>query len=465
MTGKPVTRKPMTRKPVTEDSKRDDRDETMEVGPTGQEREEVRSRALSQRAREDGGEGLRIPGRLGLVALVGLLSVVGITACDDASLIPPEVPEEGAMFQRYVALGASITAGFESGGINDSTQAHSWPALLAESMGTEFNQPLLARPGCPPPYTNILESTRVGGGDADTCALRSQPIPTVLHNVAVPGAEVGDLLDNTGSDSEANALTQLILGGRTQVEAAADAEPTFVSVFAGGNDILGVATSGSLAPATSVEDFTAEYQTLATRIEDMNPEGAVLAGVPNIFAVDLTTGAVPFPFLSLGAAYAQAETEPGWPATFDVADNCAPQSEFPDGEPGEASLVPFSYGFGELFAAAREGQSVTLDCLNDPEVLTTTEWQQAAATVGAYNAVIQQAADARGWAYADMTSVLTGLRDAGAIPPFPNLAEAPNLFGPIFSQDGIHLTATGQGALSGSVAEAIDATYGTTVAA
>lgn len=399
-----------------------------------------------------------------VLLLLGLLSIVGIAACDDAALVPPEEPAEGAMFQRYVALGASITAGFESGGINDSTQAHSWPALLADAMGTEFNQPLLARPGCPPPYTDILEGTRVGGGDAETCALRSQPIPTVLHNVAVPGAEVSDLLSNTGPDSEANALTQLILGGRTQVEAAADAEPTFVSVFAGGNDILGVARAGSPAPATPVEDFSAEYQDLASRIEAMSPEGAVLVGVPNIFAVDLATGAVPFPFVSLGAAYAEAEGQPGWPTTFDVADNCAPQGEFPDGEPGEASLVPFSYGFGVLFAAALEGESVTLDCLSDPEVLTTTEWQQAAATVAAYNAVIQQAADARGWAYADMTQVLVGLRDAGAIPPFPNLSAAPDLFGPFFSQDGIHLTAAGQAEFATAVAEAIDAAYGTTVA-
>lgn len=398
------------------------------------------------------------------LVLLGLLSVVGLAACDDAALMPPEEPTEGAMFQRYVALGASITAGFESGGINDSTQAHSWPALLADAMGTEFNQPLLARPGCPPPYTNILEGTRVGGGDAQTCALRSQPIPTVLHNVAVPGAEVSDLLSNTGPDSEANALTQLILGGRTQVEAADDAEPTFVSVFAGGNDILGVARGGDLAAATPVEDFAEDYGSLVGEVESMDPEGAVLVGVPNIFAVDLATGAVPFPFLSLGAAYAAAETRPGWPDNFDVADNCAPQSDFPDDQPGEASLVPFSYGFGVLFAAAQEGESVTLDCLDDPQVLTVTEWQTAAATVEAYNGVIQQAADARGWAYADMTPVLTGLRDAGAIPPFPNLAAAPDLFGPVFSQDGIHLTATGQADFAIAVAEAIDAAYGTTVA-
>ncbi|MFW6200173.1 MAG: SGNH/GDSL hydrolase family protein [Gemmatimonadota bacterium] len=395
---------------------------------------------------------------------VGIVTMLGLSACDDAALVPPEEPEAGAIFQRYVALGASITAGFESGGINDSTQAHSWPALLADAMGTEFNQPLLAAPGCPPPFTNILEGTRVGGGDGESCGLRAQPIPTDLHNLAVPGAEVGDMLDNLGPDSEANALTQLILGGRTQVEAAADADPTFLSVFAGGNDILIVARSGDPASATPIQEFTSDYETLASEVAALNPEGVVLVGVPDIFAVDLATGRVPFPFLSLGAAYAAAEGQPGWPATFDVADNCAPEAEFPDGEPGEASLVPFSYGFGELFAAAEQGQAVQLDCLNDSEVLTTTEWGQASATVAAYNGVIQQVADAQDWAYADLTPVLTALRDQGVVPPFPDLDAAPDIFGPMFSQDGIHVALPGQTELAAGVAEAIDDTYGTTVA-
>lgn len=399
-----------------------------------------------------------------LAVVFALGAALTLGACDDASLMPPDEPEEGAMFQRYVSLGASVTAGFESGGINDSTQAHSWPALLADAMGTEFNQPLLASPGCPPPFTNILEGTRVGGGDAGSCGLRAQPISTELHNLAVPGAEVGDLLDNLGPDSDANPLTQLILGGRTQIEAAADADPTFVSVFAGANDILGVAQSGDPSPATPIQEFTSEYQTLVSEVAALNPEGAVLAGIPNIFAVDLASGAVPFPFLSLGAAYAAAEGQPGWPPTFDVADNCAPQSGFPDGEPGEAALIPFSYGFGQLFAAAEQGQAVQLDCVNDPEVLTTTEWGQASATVQAYNAVIQQAADAQGWAYADMTQVITDVRDAGLIPPFPNLAAAPDIFGPIFSQDGIHVAAPGQAEFAAGIAEAVDATYGTTLA-
>ena len=41
-------------------------------------------------------------------------------------------PPAGAPFMaRYVAIGNSITAGFQSNGINDSTQRRAYPHLLA----------------------------------------------------------------------------------------------------------------------------------------------------------------------------------------------------------------------------------------------------------------------------------------------------------------------------------------------
>ena len=55
------------------------------------------------------------------------------------------------IFSSYVALGNSITAGYQSGGINDSTQRLSYAVLLAKQMGTRFAYPSLVMPGCPPP--------------------------------------------------------------------------------------------------------------------------------------------------------------------------------------------------------------------------------------------------------------------------------------------------------------------------
>src|SRR5262245_27974492 len=101
------------------------------------------------------------------ILISGLLALSG---CDNESLMPPN-PTAGSRFARYVALGNSITAGFQSAGINDSTQLQSYANLVATQMGTTFNMPLLNRPGCPGPYTNVFTQARVGGATAPPCAL------------------------------------------------------------------------------------------------------------------------------------------------------------------------------------------------------------------------------------------------------------------------------------------------------
>ena len=104
-----------------------------------------------------------LPGRGRALAALALAAPLILASCDDATLMSPD-PEAGDVFARYVALGNSITAGFQSDGINDSTQTRSYAAFLAEGMGTRFEVPELRAPGCPPPLVNVFEGTRVGGG-------------------------------------------------------------------------------------------------------------------------------------------------------------------------------------------------------------------------------------------------------------------------------------------------------------
>lgn len=395
--------------------------------------------------------------RLTGLILVALLPLAA-GACDDESLMPP-APEGGEIFGSYAALGASITAGFQSGGINDSTQRQSYPRMLADAMGTRFNLPLLRTPGCPPPFTDILAGERLAGGTDETCALRERP-DGPIHNLAVPGAEVADLLSNSGPGTNANALTQFILGGRTQVGAAAELGPSFLTVFAGGNDILAALQAGDPAAATPAPQFAQQYGQLADRIAEMGPEGVVLVGVPNVIGFD-DQGRPTFPFVSLGAAYAQASQSPAWPDEFVVNPNCAPDDVFPDGQPGHQSAVPFGYGFGQLFAAAQQGQPVELDCLADDQVLTVSELQQVGGLLQQYNQTIAGIAQENGWTFVNPTPLLTSLRDGGQIPAFPTITDpSVPLFGPIFSQDGVHLSAAGHRAVAGFLADEINAAFG-----
>src|SRR5882762_6489191 len=123
--------------------------------------------------------------RRNLVA-AGVSIVLLTAACHQDELFSPLPPlyTGGALFKRYVAMGNSITAGIQSGGINDSTQKQSYAVLVAAAMGGDpFYYPSLNAPGCPPPFTNIFTGARLGGVGVtgSTCLLRNANIPPYLN--------------------------------------------------------------------------------------------------------------------------------------------------------------------------------------------------------------------------------------------------------------------------------------------
>ncbi len=392
----------------------------------------------------------------------GLSLVLLAAAChqDELFTSPPPQYAGGAMFQRYVAMGNSITAGFQSGGINDSTQKQSYAVLVAGKMGSPFYLPSLVKPGCPPPFTNVFTGARLSGGTSTTCALRSAAIPPFLSNVAVPGAEALDVLQNgPGTGTNSNVLTQLILGGRTQIQAMMDAHPTFVSIWAGNNDVLGAATNaanaGNPALVTPVATFQTEYSQIVDSVK-ASGAGAVLIGVGKVTAI---------PFFSQGATYfaIKAGLVPGvaFPPTFIVGPNCAPSGL---GGKGDSVLVPFPFG-AALIGAAAAGASDTLFC-TELQTVQPAELVNLLTTVAAYNTFISGQATANSWAYFDPNPTLDSLRAiATQVAPFPTLGAAcsANPFGLAFTCDGVHPSAATHLIIARHVVQAINVKYSSAI--
>lgn len=395
-------------------------------------------------------------------AAAGLLLMVA--ACHNDELFrPAAITPIDPLFARYVSMGNSITAGFQSGGINDSTQLQSYANLLAKQMQTPFYIPLLNRPGCPPPLVNLFTGAVVGPPlpPALPCALRKSQaaVSPILNNVAVPGAEVEDILSNLSPSSNANTLTTILLGGQTQTQAMLRANPTFVTVWIGNNDVLGAATDtangGNPAKVTAPADFTARYDSVLDAIDSTPASGkGVLLGV-----VDVAVA----PYFSYGHIYLGAKLAGALPATLTVALSCAPQAS---GGVGDTTLVPFRYGFG-LIAAALAGATVTLDCLNDHNI-TPSELANLHAAVAAYNAHIASEANARGYAFANPNPLLAALRaDTNQVAVFPHpppdarAVTAP--FGLALSRDGVHPSAASHKLVANALIQAINAKYSTSL--
>lgn len=417
-------------------------------------------------------------------AILGLL--LAAAACNDENVNrPPAITPVDPLFDRYVSMGNSITAGFQSAGINDSTQSQSYAVLLARAMHSPFFPPLMRRPGCPPPLTSVFVNppTRVSGGTATTCALRvvTNPPPPYVSNTAVPGAEVFDLYNNFAfaPDTNANVLTSFFLGGLTQTQMMERAQPTFVSVWIGNNDVLGAATNfanaGDTTRITSIADFQTRYTALLDTVEAAGPQGALLIGVANVTRI---------PYFSRGTTYfaIKAGLVPGaaFPTNFVVAANCAPPR-------GDSVLVPFPYGLPKIDSAlGNPAGTYTLDC-SVPQVVVPSELVALVTAVTAYNTAISAAASAHGWAYFDPNPTFDSLAVAGAIPLFPfarnaagtvnpcagtpakttppPLPATPPPFGLMFSCDGIHPSVATHRLIADHLRNVIDAKYGTAIPA
>ncbi len=398
--------------------------------------------------------------------------VIMLAGCRADQLVEPPASAgtNAGLFRRYVSLGNSIAAGFQSGGINDSTQRASFAVLFAQQAGTPFTYPSLAGRGCPAPLVNNVTQERVGSQpDDQPCDLRQLPLPLYLNNLAVPGLNVADAFSNTASGlGTYSRLTQFFLGGRTQIEWLMAEQPTFVSVEIGPNDVLGAIISGSnpgdptlVTPPTA---FEAAYRQLADSIVATGAE-AVLFTIPDVTLV---------PYVSSGSTYwcirnqpACGFTAPDFPPGFTVSNNCAPEAAIP-GSPGDETLVPWTVGLAKI-AAAAAGAPATLDCSVDAEVVLPSELAVIRDAVQADNAAIQAVADEHDWAIFDINLPFAALRADGSIPDFPDISQALSggnvTFGPIFSLDGFHPSSLAQALIANDVIAVVNAKYGTALPA
>jgi len=397
-----------------------------------------------------------------------------MSACDKDSLQPPTASNVSTsvqpLFTRYVAIGNSITAGLQSGGINDSTQLEAYPVLLARQMGLQtpdantswtnsWNTPLMRGPGCPPPYTNIFTQTRLGGGDATTCLFRQVPIPPFVNNISFPGADVVETFTYYSPSivpSVTDVYKTFLLGGRTQVEIARLMDPTFLTVWIGNGDILDAlldtSDPGNPNLYPTPEEFHATYhQMIDSLVQLRNVQGGVLLGVVQVTAA---------PYASVGGAYFQASLAiPD--LTVDV--NCLAKEEIPFTTDSASVLVPFHYG-APIVGAASAGVPQTLDCSVD-EVISPTEAIGMISAVAQYNSIIASSAESLDWIYLDPNVLLAGLaQDPTAIRPFPAFSPADpqhdtEPFGWALSLDGLHPSGRAHVLVTDALIDAINAKY------
>ena len=376
---------------------------------------------------------IALPGRV--AALCGL-TLLAAACYPDAKVFTTQATDQNSILERYAALGNSITAGYQAGGITDSTQRESYAFYFAQQAHTRYGYASLLRPGCPPPYSSFLAQTRPTGTTAATCALRGNST-ALLNNVAVPGAASVDPTAPTSPSS--NTLTTLILGGKTQVDKALEIDPTFISAWIGNNDVLPAAAGNAsiVAAVTPTATFITNYKKMADALQAApHAKGGVLFGV-----VDITNVPQLFSATQLASATNQALINAAAGTTVVIHPNCL-------SAPGNQSLInlnivrairgqqhpPVIACVANTPVTLPNGQVVQI---GDALVLDVAEQQTLTTRVNEYHAYIKAKADTMHFIYINPNVLLSALRTAGTIPAFPN-PTLPNPFGALISPDGIH---------------------------
>jgi lysophospholipase L1-like esterase len=404
---------------------------------------------------------------------LSVVAVVGSCSGDDLNeVLGPSPTGVNSIFQSYVAMGNSITAGYQSGGITDATQQASYARLLAIQMGTRYAYPSIAGRGCTPPVANF--QTQAGAGTITAaqrptiCDLRAAASATdILNNVAVPNASSYD--PTAPSTPFSNILTSLFLGGKTQVRKALDANPTFVSIWIGNNDVLGFALSDGranaptgLAGMTPVAVFQANYDAMISQLTAGAPGvKGVLIGV-----VQVANAPIMFPAAALQSPTFKGgfDAIAGGATTLDPS--CAP------GGAGATSLVNTFLAFQmrtgvfpRIIACVPGGASGAIPApVGDILILDPAEQVTIQTRIDAYNTYISGKATALGFAYVDPNPLLVTLKAAGTlISPLPNFGIT-GTFGSGMSLDGVHPGAAVQREIANALIPAINAKYGTTLA-
>ena len=392
-----------------------------------------------------------------LAGAAALTCLVGLAACSDTVDIVRPAPTPGNdLFHSYVNLGNSIGAGFQSDGIVDSTQMQSYAVLLAQQVGTRFAVPLLRKPGCRPPLTNILTGARYLGATATTCAGRDPASVTdIINNVAVPGALAADPTAN-GNGPGSSVLTQMILGGATQVTRALEAKPTFVTVEIIGNDILAPAGSGQLGGVTPVATFTANIDRIVDPLVAGGVRGGVLFGTVNVLRSAIFFPAAALQNPQFAGSIAQAAGVP--PAQLIIHPNCV----------GSTSLISFPGIVAFLRASpvkiiACQPNTIPGTVVGDAGVLDPAEQASLTTTINAYNAYLSQKATAAGWGFYDVNTTLDAAVARGDITPV-NLANPAQPFGRFMSLDPAHPSAIGHRYIVNDLIDVVNAKYGTSIA-
>jgi hypothetical protein len=438
--------------------------------------------------------------------LIITIIITFVIGCKDRSDITSPPPQSGtADFTHYVAIGNSITAGYQSSALFQNAQAYAFGNLIAQQVNTSFAIPLISDPGIGGQlYVQSFSST---GADIKQLPSSGVPInldfPGPYNNLGIPGALLWDILNATSSTTcasyllsstpTANPYFDIVLrptsGLGTQFQQARLLHPTFLTLWIGNNDVLGFATSGGFSPSspTPTATFQSLYNQLGDSIASLGAK-VIVANIPDVSNIPYFTTVGPLMAMKIPWATVKLLGSPG--LFYQKHGVTLPdQTTFTDSlhlatlqvlitltGQNYASLVGTATGkwySDNSYPALPPGIDTTKPFGLHPQnpwpdalILDPSEIQTAETTTAAFNQTISIVASAKGFGLVDISSIfksifLASMTSGGGMYYGVELSTM-FITGGLFSLDGVHPSNRGQGLIANEFLKVINAKFGST---
>lgn len=389
-----------------------------------------------------------------------------------AMAMPALAARGSADFTRYVVIGDSYGAGVSNGSLVISHQLWSYPSVIARQVGIPvcgpdpacagFQQPLVSEPGLGPELVlqSIFPSVVIGPKAAAGGQPLNLTLPRPYNNLSVPGFRVHDLLTVTGAEPNSGAAQFILRGLGNSVQQALAQQPTFMTIWIGGNDVLGAVLAGTPAALTPIESFRADFATLINTLTTAAPNAGMVVGtLPDTTLIPFATTVPP---VIINPATGQPVLGPNGQPIFMFADLGGGQ--LGQLTPGSRvtlnglALMQSGYGLPPGFPSQLPNAGKPLP---DAVVLTPTELAAIRARADEVSAAIAEIAGAKDIPVVDFDPVfeqfIEGIEIAGVH------LDASFVTGGLFSLDGFHLTDIGYAFFANEYIKVINEEYGTRI--
>ena len=432
-----------------------------------------------------------------------------LSGCTDSAPDGPKASLGSVTVNKYVAIGNSLSAGYQSNGLYESAQKYSFPNLIAAQLTAagagigKFEQPIYSDPGTPDALTGkasryeiiSLTGPVIGPKGLTAGAPTNSTLARPYDNMGVPGAVIYDFLDTTNIITKAgaprsNPLFQLVLrsqaafGSNIYIQAKAQ-HPDLVTFWLGNNDVLGFATSGGTKPTAPTDAATFAFlygQAIDSLRAGLPNAKIVVANIPDVKAIPFFNTVGPKMAAGIPASYylryqkhgvtgpsvdSTKLTEAGAPLICLTASPYASLLGHPTGAWYRYVASATGYPLAAVIGAGIDTtKAFGFDPRNpfpDALVLDAGEQQTAATALASFNGTIAAKAAAKGCALVDINAFFTMIKTQGGIVANGETFTSDYISGGLFSLDGVHPSSKGAGIVANKFIETMNAKFGMNV--